>query len=336
LKKRLLVFVVMLTLLFSMSSASFANENITATTMDQSQAQGLTSNNQSTTPSDEISVDPTQVQALVSDGLSVDNAQYILKLDKKLKNVKNKIIIDDQTPTLSDSDVTKDVKGFQKKVLALDPAALKKGLEAKAIKNGSKDLEKMMKKNPEQDKYRVDYSDGSWVEVDLTLERISLPDSLGVVLNGYTEKEIQSTAVGDGTWVKTYEMKQLTATSYAKQFVTLTWKVTGTKPTPNGTATATAVSINGGGASYGTIQYIGGSTVYTGSTTATAKWNSSATMFSTATNPVQAQCSCVFSTIGAIGLGGVFSITVNGTWTQYSIIRVWGTGLLRTYAAYYY
>lgn len=311
--KKILVSFVTLALLFGMVPASYADNNANGTTVDQS-----------------------QVQNLVDDGLSTDEAQYLLQLDKKLKNVKNKIMINDQTPDLSDQDVTKNVKDFRKKALDLDPAVLKKGLQAKAIKKGPQDIEKLMEKNPGQDKYRVEYPDGSWVELTSTLDRISLPESSGVVVNGYTEKQIESNYVSDGTWTKTYEMKQLTSTSYAKQFVTLKWKLTGTTATPNGTATATATSLNGGGSSYGTIQYVGGSASYTGSTTSTAKWNSNGTILTPNTDPIQGQFAAVFSCNGSIGLTGVFSLNVNGTWTQYSIVRVWGSGMYRTLAGYYY
>lgn len=312
-KKLLVAFLMMLTLIFGMSSASYANE----------------------TP-DEIIVDQEKVEELVKDGLSVDEAEYLLKLDKKLKSCNEKIIISDKTSDISDEEVNKDIKSFRKRALELDPAALKKGLQAKVLKNGYTDIQKLMERNPEQEKYRVEYSDGSWVEVTSTLERISVPKNVGVVLNGYSEKTIQADFVGDGSWQKTYEMKQLTSTSYAKQYVTMKWTLTGTdSPTPNGTAIATATYLNGGGSSIGTITYGGGSATYTGSQTATAKWNSNGTILSPTSDPIQGQFQALFSTSGSIGLTGVFSINVSGTWTQYSIVRVWGSGMFKTVAAIY-
>ena len=154
-KKIVISFLVILTLLFSMSSASFADENDNKInqsqvqipndnglyvgevssaventyeiTLDENPVQqepadtGLSIDESSHATdgntNDEITVDQNQLKDLVNDGLTTDEAQFILQLDKKLKSSKNKIKINDQTPNISDQDVTKNVKSFRKRAL---------------------------------------------------------------------------------------------------------------------------------------------------------------------------------------------------------------------------
>ncbi len=71
----------------------------------------------------------------------------MLDLEQNLKNTKEKIVIGDDTPILSDAEA-KDEVIFREKALALDKAAIKKGLTAKAVISGIDDLKVLIEKKP--------------------------------------------------------------------------------------------------------------------------------------------------------------------------------------------
>jgi hypothetical protein len=54
-----------------------------------------------------------------------------------------------------------DQAGFRKKVLNLDPAAIKAGLKSEVYTHGFADMYKLMKQKPGQSKYEISYPDGS-------------------------------------------------------------------------------------------------------------------------------------------------------------------------------
>jgi hypothetical protein len=104
-----------------------------------------------------------KVTSLTQLGLSGEDAQYYATLDDNVLQAENahKYIDLSNAQPLSTEEMVYNQAGFRKKVLNLDPAAIKAGLKSEVYTHGFADMYKLMKQNPGQSKYEISYPDGS-------------------------------------------------------------------------------------------------------------------------------------------------------------------------------
>jgi hypothetical protein len=271
-----------------------------------------------------------KIAEMTNNGVSKEDAIFILDLDQKLNNTKNKIIIGDDTPNLSDSEMKNKVN-FQSKCLALDPAALKKALTAKALTQGMTDLKSLIAEQGPKDNYKIEYPDGSWIKASGTLIRLDKPNPDGVTPNSQSIVD-SGTLNADGTYQLTYELTEYNGASYSKNKIQTTFTASGINA-QSGTLTMHFTGKQGSQSAWGIITLGNAYTYYyPDSATSTGYWSGgrrNSNGYADAVNQVIYTCS------GSIGLTGAIAITVGGSWTQNAIIRLYGNGIWNKIAEVY-
>ena len=308
-KNKILIFSLILTLLFS--SVSFAINNNDAKAKEKERKE--------------------KIEVMVDSGLSEEDANFNLELEEKLKNVKNKIEIGDHTPEISVA-MYKDKSKFKKALLLLDEAALKKALEAEVHERGMEDVAKLIEENPGKPKYRIDYDDGSWIQITDTIRRLDEPSVEQAITNFYESTVIGSGAVGNGNYDRIYEVVLSATGSYAKNWLRVKYTQSGL--TSNNTATANIYYIEGNQAGHGMISVSNANPNTSGSRTATAIFDDG--YWQDNTPPADAYNQVLFAVSGSITIFGTITATVNTSWTQTLRAEYYGTGFWRTLLTVYY
>ncbi len=142
-------------------------------------------------------------------------------------------------------------------------------------------------------------------------------------LNGYSEEEITSEKVivtEDGRYSKSYELTQFSGVSYSSNSVSVTTEYS------NNAYEASMDTLRSGQSAYGVI---------TVANAAASIVVPSTSYYVNPTEWCEAVNQVVFTASSSITLGGIFSFSVNGSWTQYAIIRS-SIVAMHAYAGVYY
>jgi hypothetical protein len=264
-----------------------------------------------------------KVIALQNEGLSKDDAEYYADVDDKVLELENKGIKYDlkNVTAIAKEQIAADPAGFKRRVLELDPSAIKAGLSSPIFSEGSEDVTKLMKDNPYQNEYTVQYPDGSYVSFKGIPAKKSLNKTTEQVIpQGYSEYvSWQHYSNGDGSYSGgSTEWKFATASSYSKTSV---FNVSFTLSNNH----SHLVSYQTGQASYGVVGI------------SNAAQNSISDGYNISSY-AQAQDQVVFNVSGSFGATYyVLSISENtgAYWTQYADFRIYGNGLQQGVAADY-
>ncbi|MEQ6390386.1 hypothetical protein RZN22_13845 [Bacillaceae bacterium S4-13-58] len=141
-----------------------------------------------------------KVNDLIKMGVNLEDAEYYASLDDMLVDLEKsgKKIDLSNVKAMSPQEIASDPKGFKKKILEKNPAAIKAGLQSKAYSDGFKDMAELIEKNPNRKKYVVNYPDGSSVEVEVSEGVPDKSQSQKVKLLGYDEDMYWSSANCNG------------------------------------------------------------------------------------------------------------------------------------------
>jgi len=274
-----------------------------------------------------------KIQEMVNDGVTLEDANFILDLEQKLSNTDKKIVIDDNTPTLTDAQA-KNKKEFQEKCMALDPVSLKKSLMSKAHLNGPKDLEELIKRDGgSKEEYKIEYSDGSWITTKSSLIKLDTPSETGVTTNGYSEYYMDGGVLSsDGNYQLSYEMVEFSGASYSKTKILSYFTATGLTR-GYGSTSMQFTGKEGFQSAYGIITCGVGQTYYLPDNgTATGIWSGGRL---TSTSSADAVNQVTFTASGSLSLVGTIGVNVGASWTQYARIRIFGSGIWNKYAGIY-
>lgn len=192
------------------------------------------------------------------------------------------------------------------------------------------DMNQVMSSNPGRSNYKVNYENGSWAEVNITLEKVDSIDNNQV--NTYfsnakfpNEKEIGSEEwyLEDGTYNYEYELKEYMGVYYAKNLISVNFTVS------DNNACVIINSCHTGQSAGGIITVANASKNVNVNS---CKRNQNPTLWCEANNQV------VFNVSGSVGLNLTgdlsISVTAGQSWTQYAIIRI-SLVAAHSYAAYY-
>lgn len=288
-----------------------------------------------------------KVNALKEKGLNDEDAEYYASVDDLVAKFEKegKVLELDKVTAMSQSDIIADPKGFKKRILAGDPAAIKAGLNSPVMTQGTSDIAKLIEQNPEQERYIVQYSDGSFIEFEQSKGKNANKIDNEVRPLAYDEDQwwysvncggaggpancINASAnwtFGNGTyWAKAAIMNLDYQVNY----------------NPTSTVWTTSVgSYTPGTSSSGFVSY-GSPTINTRSS---ASYNVGANSFPTANRYAEAQIFFGVTVSGSIS-GGVnfsfyslsLSLNAGNNYTQYLMYRVYpdDNGYVGTVAAYF-
>lgn len=269
-----------------------------------------------------------KVQALINDGLSPTDAEYYATLDDEVAQLEanhTRINLGKEVP-MTAQQIAANPDELRKRVLSLDPAAIKATLLSPIYSRGNADINSLIKQHPNQNKYVVQYPDGSSISATIdpgTL--VSGQSSSSVTPQGYQEQIMsQQYTNQDGNWQNGgYTWKYQDGSSYSsvgvfgvdysvhKDYSSITGFQTG----------QSSFGIVEIANASGQINYPSG---YSNQTYA------------------QVENQVVFDVTGSVGFSaslGWFSMGVSvnagAYWTQYAIFRVYGNGLMQQVAAQY-
>ncbi len=191
------------------------------------------------------------------------------------------------------------------------------------------DLERQMAEYSDRSVFRIEYENGSWVQVTRHIKRNDeiLTDELIPCFSNMTypnEKEIKhENCFGDGIYSYDYEMAEWYGIAYAKNLVAMQTQIS------NSNHHVRVIGYYGGQSSSGASITI--SNAYAACTTSDVDYYAVPTMWCEVYNQV------VYSASSSLGFNvGPFSFSVpNGNcWTQYAILRS-SLNIFHAYAAYY-
>ncbi len=265
-----------------------------------------------------------KVRALLQLGLSQADAEFYASVDDKMAQLEaeHKSINLNNVTAMTPQQEAANPNGLRQQVLQLNPAAIKATLESPIYTRGTTDMNKMIAQNPNQNKYVVQYPDGSSITVSVNPGTLVSNQSTGSVSpQGYSEAIVtQQYTNENGTWQNGgYTWQYQDGSSVASLGVFgVQYSVNNDRSSITGFQTGqSAYGIVQISNAAGIINYPSG---YSDQTYAQVE------------NQVQ------FSVSGSIGFTASFwSLSINSgmSWTQYAIFRVWGNGLKQQIAAQY-
>lgn len=264
-------------------------------------------------------------QELLNEGLTSEDAMYYAKLDYMVKNLdKNgqEVIVDKSIPDMTDAQVKSDIKAFRKKVLSGDKQALKKALQstARIYQDGIKRMETLIKENPGQAQYILEYPDGSKI--------IYSPGTVHQVTNDnfvhpsdYEEAYVSTTYLTTGNWIlQNYNWQLTSGASYARI------SLIRTDHTVNTSTRYHAITYGlSGSNSAGVVS----------AATSTAVISRPTNNNQTGT-PAEVYAQCLMTVSGSFSasyLGVSVGVIYGQSWTQYLFTRGYGDGVTGHYIA---
>lgn len=290
-----------------------------------------------------------KVEALAEQGLNIEDAEYYASVDDLVAKLENsgKTLDLDKVEAITPKEVAANPRGFKQRVLAGDPAAIKAGLESPVMKQGFEDIEKLMELYPKQERYVVQYPDGTFIEFGQN-KGIKVSGDQLVKPSGYAEKEWWSdsncSGGGPGVCVGVGAYWQFgNGTYWAKtSIINFDYKTDLiVKPNGDNIWSSTAGSYTPGAASSGFVSY-GTPSMNTSRTN--AQYNATTGAFVTANTYAEAQIYYTVTVSGSVG-GSVnfsflsLSLSVNAgySYTQYCMYRLYpyNNGSVATVAAYF-
>ncbi|WP_436664502.1 hypothetical protein ACOALA_20840 (plasmid) [Alicyclobacillus acidoterrestris] len=276
------------------------------------------------------SVYQSKYNELLQAGLSQQDAQYYAQLtaeDQQLK-LQNKTINLANVNAIAQNVIAADPQAFRQKILNGDPSAIKAAFESKAFTQGMSDLAALVKSNPGQTTYTLQYPDGSKIVDTITPGTIqktpngpdvtptSASPSSAVTPQGYTESTtaVNYAGFGGSGWQNTVKLYAGAAFAQVQVF---DFHYTVGKEDVNGNYVPTAPTING---------YQAGATS-AGFIASGAAAKDTETNPNGLTNTAQGAATTewtISSSVGISGAGLSFSVPSNHAWQEYAILRVNG------------
>ncbi|KEO81683.1 hypothetical protein [Tumebacillus flagellatus] len=281
------------------------------------------------------------VNDLLQDGLSLDDAKYYAELDGLVKQLSNdnKVVSFNGVEEVSDDYARTHPQEMRKRVLKLDPAALKKAAKSNVnlMEHGQTDIQKQIesdrKKNSIKQSYEVKYPDGSKVTmkfgtekaVDSSTDKVETNTHVIGPWNSSSFMFMDPGVTASGNYNTWCEWSFSSGVNYSKLKDILNWNYN--KTSSVSTDTTRAVSDTGSSASYGVVQIDNESLSNIGSYNAQGVWQ-----YIQGYTDVRFKVTASFSA-SYMGLG--VSGNAGAQWHQYAINEVDGSGTPEHYAATY-
>ncbi|EGW41090.1 hypothetical protein [Desulfosporosinus sp. OT] len=179
------------------------------------------------------------VQEMLNDGLSIDDANYyadVSKMFDKWKDEGKVLDLANVKEDLSDEYVNSNPKDFRARILSGDMVAIKKAFFSQAEKNGQKDIQEYLKKNPNVSSVKIAYPDSSYiVAVGHTTKAVNKEDK-GIQTNSWMPGPWNRDYDGGydasvfnepGSYATYFEEQTFSGTNYLKVKCLIDWTLTG-------------------------------------------------------------------------------------------------------------